>query len=106
MNDSTVTLKDTQQRLAQDIRAVVNDAEALLRVAVRDAGQGYDEARSQLERSLKTARAELESVEEALLETARSAGRATDEFVHRNPWQAIGIGAGIGLLVGMLIARR
>ncbi len=106
MDISTASYKDSQQRLAQDIRAVVDDAEALLRLAVRDAGQGYDDAVSKLERSLKTARAELETIEEAVMETARSAGRATDEFVRSNPWQSIGIGAGIGLLLGMLIARR
>jgi ElaB/YqjD/DUF883 family membrane-anchored ribosome-binding protein len=30
----------------------------------------------------------------------------TDEYVHENPWQAIGIGAAIGFLVGLVVSRR
>ena len=37
---------------------------------------------------------------------AKAAGRATDAYVHEHPWQSIGVAAGIGLLLGMLIARR
>jgi ElaB/YqjD/DUF883 family membrane-anchored ribosome-binding protein len=106
MNDATQTLKDNQTRLNRDVRAVVDDAEALLRHAVRDAGEGYDDARSRLERSLKAARTELEGVEHAVLDNARRAKQATDEYVHQHPWQSMGIGAGVGLLLGMLISRR
>jgi ElaB/YqjD/DUF883 family membrane-anchored ribosome-binding protein len=104
MNDQTV--KNGQKRLAEDFKAVVKDAEELLRHAATDAGDGYDEARARLERSLKTARAELESMEQAVMEGTRRAARATDGYVHNHPWESIGIGAGVGLLLGMLIARR
>jgi ElaB/YqjD/DUF883 family membrane-anchored ribosome-binding protein len=106
VNDATQTLKDSQTRLSRDVRAVVDDAEALLRHVVRDAGEGYDDARSRLERSLKNARTELEGVEHAVLDNARRAKQATDEYVHQHPWQSMGIGAGVGLLLGMLISRR
>jgi ElaB/YqjD/DUF883 family membrane-anchored ribosome-binding protein len=104
MNDQPA--KNAQQRLAEDFKAVINDAEELLRHAAIDAGDGYDEARARLERSLKAARAELESLEKAVLEGTRRAARATDGYVHNHPWESIGIGAGVGLLLGMLIARR
>jgi ElaB/YqjD/DUF883 family membrane-anchored ribosome-binding protein len=107
MIDATAqSLKDDQKRLAEDFKAVVNDAEELLRHATRDAGQGYDDARVRLEQSLKTARAELDSLERTVLDGARQAGRATDGYVRNHPWESIGMGAGIGLLLGMLIARR
>ncbi|HXD40424.1 MAG TPA: DUF883 family protein [Ramlibacter sp.] len=104
MNDQTA--KNGQKRLAEDFKAVVKDAEELLRHAATDAGDGYDEARARLERSLKAARAELESMEKAVMEGTRRAARATDGYVHDHPWESIGIGAGVGLLLGMLIARR
>ncbi|HXE50946.1 MAG TPA: DUF883 family protein [Ramlibacter sp.] len=104
MNDQTA--KNGQKRLAEDFKAVVKDAEELLRHAATDAGDGYDEARARLERSLKAARAELESMEKAVMESTRRAARATDGYVHEHPWESIGIGAGVGLLLGMLIARR
>jgi ElaB/YqjD/DUF883 family membrane-anchored ribosome-binding protein len=106
MNDATSPLKDSQMRLNRDVRAVVDDAEALLRHAAGDVGQGYSDARTRLERSLKTARTQLESMEHAVLDSARKAGRATDEYVHQHPWQSIGLGAGVGFLLGMLISRR
>lgn len=106
MNDATEALKESQTRLAKEIRGVVDDAEALLRHGVRDAGEGYEDARSRLERSVKTARAELQGMDHDLLEGARNAGRATDEYVRQHPWQSIGVGACMGLLLGMLIARR
>ena len=106
MNDATQTLKDGQARLSREVRDMVDDAEALLRHVVRDAGDGYDDARSRLERSLKKARAEIEGAEHAVLDNARRAKQATDVYVHEHPWQSMGIGAGVGLLLGMLISRR
>jgi ElaB/YqjD/DUF883 family membrane-anchored ribosome-binding protein len=34
------------------------------------------------------------------------AARATDEYVHDNPWQAIGVAAAVGFLLGLVVARR
>lgn len=108
MSDSTTqqALQDGQQRLAKDLRAVVEDAEALLRQAVQGAGQGYGDARARLEQTLKSARSELSALEGALADGVYQAGRAADHYVHRHPWESIGIGAGIGVLVGLLLGRR
>ena len=107
MNDSVRhTIEAGQERLAKDLKTVIRDAEALLRQAVRDAGEGYGEAQEKLKQSVKSAKAQLEDAERALLESAQDAGRATDRYVRRHPWEAIGIGAGIGLVVGLLIGRR
>ena len=38
--------------------------------------------------------------------TAKAAAKATDGYVHENPWKSVGIAAGVGLLLGMLIGRR
>jgi len=106
MNDITSNLHAGQERLARDLRTVVDDAEALLRHAVRDAGQGYADARARLEQSLVSAREELATLEHAVADKLRQAGHATDAYVHEKPWQAIGVGAGVGLLVGLLLGRR
>jgi ElaB/YqjD/DUF883 family membrane-anchored ribosome-binding protein len=95
-----------QERLARDLRALVDDAEALLRHAVRDAGAGYADARSQLEKRLAQTRSQLTDIEKAALDGIGQAGRAADDYVHENPWAAIGAGAGLGLLVGLLLGRR
>ncbi|HCI13500.1 MAG TPA: DUF883 domain-containing protein, partial [Gallionellaceae bacterium] len=35
----------------------------------------------------------------------KEAAKVTDEYVHENPWKAVGIAAGVGLVIGMLISR-
>jgi ElaB/YqjD/DUF883 family membrane-anchored ribosome-binding protein len=103
-------LKANQKHFSDDMRTLVNDAEALLTHAVSDAGTGYDDARNRLEKSLKSARAELAGAEQAVLERARQAKKATDEYVHVHPWESVGVGTGlgaaVGFLLGMLISRR
>ncbi len=106
MSDTTQENTSDTQRLARDLRLLVDDTEALLRHAVRDAGEGYAEARVRLEQSLRTARERLTDLEEDVSRRLRAAGQATDAYVHEHPWQAVGVGAGLGLLVGLLISRR
>lgn len=109
MNETTAaddTTTPDAQRLARDMRKVVEDAEALLRHKVRDAGEGYAEARLRLEDSLKSAKERIVALEEEIAERVKDAGRATDRYVHDHPWESIGIGAAVGLALGVLIARR
>jgi len=110
MNETTPAAADTTtpdtQRLARDMRKVVEDAEALLRHKVRDAGEGYAEARIRLEDSLKSAKDRIVALEEELAERLKDAGRVTDRYVRDHPWESIGIGAAVGLALGLLIARR
>jgi ElaB/YqjD/DUF883 family membrane-anchored ribosome-binding protein len=56
--------------------------------------------------SLRQARDRLQSMEQELVAQARDAARETDRYVRQNPWQSIGIAAGVGLLIGVLIGRR
>jgi ElaB/YqjD/DUF883 family membrane-anchored ribosome-binding protein len=110
MNETTPAADDTPapdaQRLARDMRKVVEDAEALLRHKVRDAGDGYAEARIRLEDSLKSAKDRIVALEQELADRVTDAGRATDRYVRDHPWESIGIGAAVGLALGVLIARR
>jgi ElaB/YqjD/DUF883 family membrane-anchored ribosome-binding protein len=43
---------------------------------------------------------------EALLVKTKAAAKVTDAYVHENPWKAIGVAAGVGLVIGLLIGRR
>jgi ElaB/YqjD/DUF883 family membrane-anchored ribosome-binding protein len=64
------------------------------------------ELRARVGENLRVARAKLSEADAALRDKAREAARATDDYVHENPWRSIGIAAGAGLLVGLLIGRR
>ena len=89
-----------------DLRHVVADAEDLLRATANQAGEGAATARARIQESLLTAKARLATSEAAMIERARTAAKATDQYAHENPWKLIGASAAVGVVIGMLIARR
>ena len=95
-----------QEKLMDDLRVVAADAEELLRATANQAGEGVASARERIKESLKNVNKRLASAEAALVERSRQAAKVTDEYVHENPWKAVGIGACVGVIIGMLIARR
>jgi ElaB/YqjD/DUF883 family membrane-anchored ribosome-binding protein len=55
---------------------------------------------------LRDAKERLADADAALRDRTKAAARATDDFVHERPWQAIGVAAALGLALGVLIGRR
>jgi ElaB/YqjD/DUF883 family membrane-anchored ribosome-binding protein len=96
----------TTDQLLTDLKTVMNDAEALLRATSAQTGEKIQEVRARAEESLRQAKARLGSIEEEALRRAREVADATDEYVRENPWQSVGIAAGVGLLLGLLLSRR
>lgn len=103
MNDITTVQKD---KLMSDLRLVITDAEALLRMTADEVGETAADIRSRVQAKMTQAREDLINLQTAAVAKAKAAGHATDEFVHENPWKSIGIAAGLGLVVGLLIGRR
>ena len=95
-----------KEKLVADLRVVVSDAEELLAATASQTGERIAELRERMQTNLRLARIKLADAEAAVRESTRQMARATDHYVHENPWKAIGIAAGAGLLVGMLIGRR
>ena len=95
-----------RDKLVQDMRLVIADAEDLLRATANQAGEKIAVARERIQESLQQAKVKLAETEAMVSERARQAARYTDDYVHENPWSAIGIAAGIGLLLGLLMSRR
>lgn len=95
----------SKEKLMQDLRVVVTDAEELLRATAGQAGEKVAAARERIQENLATAKERLVATEQAVAAKARQAAKATDDYVHENPWKAVGIAAGAGLIVGMLISR-
>jgi len=99
--DTTALTNEIRDRLMEDLELVIRDAEDLLRNAGSQAGESYQIARARLESTLSTARENLATLEQG----AREAFDTADRYVQANPWQAVGIGAAAGVLVGMLVGR-
>jgi len=105
MNE-TIQETASRDRLAADLKSVIADADELLKATAGHAGEKVQAARTRAEDSLRRARAKLEDAERAAAVKAKAAAQATDEYVHANPWKAVGLAGAIGVIVGMLIARR
>ena len=67
---------------------------------------GDDDAHHRRHHRLLRLRRKLAEAEEILIDNGKQAARVTDEYVHDNPWSAVGIAAGIGFMIGLLIGRR
>lgn len=103
--NTLATTEVSKEKLMQDLQNVVADAEELLRATANQTGDRVSAARERIEENLAAAKQRLAIAERAVLEKTKLAATATDEYVHDNPWQAIGIAAGVSLLIGMLISR-
>ena len=91
-----------KEKLISDVKVVLNDAEDLLKQAASSTGDRAVELRERALTSLKRAREKLLDVQDSMLERSKAAARATDDFVHDNPWRAIGVAAAVGFLAGLL----
>jgi ElaB/YqjD/DUF883 family membrane-anchored ribosome-binding protein len=96
----------TRDKLVADLKLVVSDAEELLKITAGQAGDKVTAVREKLQRGLEQAKAKVVEAENKAVEQTRAAARATDTYVHENPWRAVGIAAGAGLFLGLLIGRR
>ena len=96
----------TKDQLIADFKTVISDAEALIKATANQGGEALASVRARAEASLANAKARMADAEAVLLARAKAAAKATDVYVHENPWKAIGVSAGLGVLIGFLMGRR
>lgn len=106
MTADNPSLVKTQERLISAIRSEISDAEDTLAATADQVGEKMAKLRSRIEKRLREAKFRLIDAEEALLARTREAAHAADKYVHESPWTAIGVAAGAGLVVGLLLGRR
>lgn len=105
MNDTTST-EVQRERMVEDLKAVIHDAEELLSLTAGQAGEGAAKLRERVQARLVRARERLAEMQSAAVERAKAAGHAADQYVHEKPWHAIGAAAAVGMVIGLLIGRR
>ena len=93
-------------KLVEDLKVVMHDAEALLKATSAQTGEKIQEVRARAEESLRQAQVRLSEFEDEAMKRAGEVAEVTKEYVRENPWQSVGIAAGLGLLVGLLLSRR
>jgi ElaB/YqjD/DUF883 family membrane-anchored ribosome-binding protein len=96
----------SREALVKDFSDVLVEAETLLKQAAKESGEKATDLRTQVEAKLRAAKLRLADLQDDAIDSAKAAARATDDYVRDNPWQAIGVAAAIGFLVGLVISRR
>lgn len=106
MTEATDLSIVNKEKLVADMKIVVADAEEILRQTANVAGEKAGELRERIQERLRDAKIRIADAEAVLVDRTKAAARATDDFVQENPWKAVGIAAGVGLLLGVIIGRR
>ena len=98
--------KQEIETIKRDVQNLIQDAQTLFRDASELSGESAAELRHKGVSLLHQALQHLRSFEESAVQKGREIASETNRYVHNRPWQAVGIAAGIGVLLGMLISRR
>lgn len=96
----------SQARLRRDLDHVVAQVQDLVHRVGDSGADTVNGLRDRMSQAATVARDRWTLMDGAVRDNARYAARATDQFVHDNPWRAIGVGAALGLLLGYLASRR
>ncbi len=99
-------LESNVKTVRTDMKTLMRDAQELFREATTVTGEKADELRAKGMSLLEKATIKAQELQSVALETGKEVAETADDFVNANPWKAVAISAGVGLLVGMLIARK
>lgn len=96
----------SSEQLIGDFKALMADAEALIKATASHEDGAIASVRSKASETLANAKENLSMLEGPLSDKAKVMAQGADDFVHRNPWEAVGVAAGLGLLIGLLVRRH
>jgi ElaB/YqjD/DUF883 family membrane-anchored ribosome-binding protein len=92
--------------LSREFRNVLSDIESLLKATTSVTGEELVHAKAKLNARIEEAKKTFSQTSDNIIHQAKETAATTNKYVHENPWQAVGAGATLGLLVGLLLARR
>jgi ElaB/YqjD/DUF883 family membrane-anchored ribosome-binding protein len=105
MSDTTMQLQLGKQKVVDDLKVLLADTEEMLRLTATASGEGVDVVRKRLQSHVETAKITLADAQVSARAKYREAAGNADDYVRKNPWQAVGCGVGFGILLGVLAAR-
>lgn len=95
-----------REQLVADLKVLMSDVEELVKATASQSGDKIAEVRGRIQNAAAELRPRLAQAEALLREKAKIAAATTDDYVHDHPWTAMGVSAGVGLIIGLLIGRR
>jgi len=94
------------EKFIRDLKTLVADAEELLKATASQAGEKIAVARQKIEQSLVEGKKALADAETTLVKKSKECAEIADDYVRENPWNAVGIAASVGLVIGLLIRNK
>jgi ElaB/YqjD/DUF883 family membrane-anchored ribosome-binding protein len=94
------------EKLVSDVRILINDTEELVKATASQAGEKIVDIRNRTQDAVANLKPQLANLETMVVGKAKTTVAATDTYLHDNPWTAIGVAVGAGLVLGLLIGRR
>ncbi len=92
----------SQEKMATELKSVVEGAEELVKATAGDTSEKIKHLRARLAVTLENAKVTYRKFEEK----AVAGAKATDKVIREHPYESIGVGFGLGLLIGVLINRK
>lgn len=99
-------LKEGRENASSEFKNFVSDIEELVKSSASLTGDELEKAKQKIGDRISQAKSSFDDVKETIVERCKKTASVTDDYVHEQPWTAIGAGAAIGLFVGFLLARR
>nr|WP_152540203.1 stress response protein ElaB [Pantoea sp. IMH] len=101
-----MTTDPQESRLDDDLALLTKTLEDVLKSSGDPADQKYIELKAKAEKSLNDVKSRVSNASDTYYYRAKQVAYRADEYVHDKPWQGVGVGAALGLVVGLLLARR
>lgn len=89
-----------------EFRNFISDVEDLVKATTSVTGDELIKAKAALNARVTAAKDSVEAMGEAIADRARNSAKMTNSYVHAHPWQSLGIGAALGLIIGIVFSRR
>lgn len=102
----TVYSAQARERVLADLQTLTRDAEELVKATTGDVSAKATEARARLNAALERARATCVHLQEQTVATAKAAAKKADAVIREHPYESLGVAFGVGLLIGVLVARK
>jgi ElaB protein len=95
-----------ESRIDDDLTLLSDTLEEVLRSSGDPADQKYVELKARAENALHAVKSRVSHASDTYYYRAKKAAYRADDYVHEKPWQGIGVGAAVGLVLGLLLTRR
>lgn len=106
LNPIQSNIENKRSTLVKDLKGVVADANEMLKDVSDAAVEGFQATSAKIDDKLENAKARLDEARQSVMDKTSQAAAATNGYVSANPWKAVGLAAGAGLILGYLIRRR